>query len=328
MTPLAAIAAALGAVIGVAATVTPPSDPVDSSIPTDSAPGSSVPDDSAPSVTVDVSKTIPGVPPTIPGSAPDGASIDQLVAASETMLGPTTDIVGQFAQLLDVPEGIPTPAGTTIIDFSFWIEPDDDPTYSNHGARVSFTSTATPDDLADFWETLLPAAGFTQTGDSTSSDENGRLRVLDFDNPTAVYDMADISITINEAGTDGEPAIHEIWWYGDADMAALTPFLGWLPGLPLPDDARAIEASIRRSSFLDIGSVTVDVLYELPTTDPATAQSELEGALPLAEFALDPESDTADSTELTGPGIEQLSIYWSERYAGGTLARVSGRVVV
>lgn len=274
-----------------------------------------------------VAKTIPGVPPTVPGEVPEMASIDQIVAAAQKIVGPSTDLPGLFAALVDVPEGIPTPAGAELVEFSLWLEPDDDPEMSHYRASLTFTSTATAADLVEFYETLMPAAGFPQTSNGTDSDQFGRRRELRFEQPDAQYWLSNVSVTVHEPADPDEPALHELVWYADADDSVLTPFLGWAPGLPWPPDAVPTEATFSRSSFLDIESITVEAVHHLPI-DWATSKATFEQQLPVAGYALDANASGERTTELTGPGMNQITIYWSDASDEGTRATISARIVI
>lgn len=292
--------------------------------------GSSDPSTGDPGVLpADVAKTIPGTPPTIPGEVPANASIDQLVAASRHFLGPSIDMAAPFAGLIDIPEGIPTPAGSTVTEMLLSLDPEDDPSDSHYYGSVHFESTATAADIAEYYETLLPAAGYPQSGDSTSSDQYGRERTLEFDNPDASYSLADITVTLTESVTD-EDAVptHELQWYADVDQSDLAPFLGWAPGLPLPADAEPVEVLLATSNFLDVNSMSIEVVYEMPAGDPTTMHATFESQLPVAGYAINSEDDTDTSSELTGPGLPQLSIYWNEGYPEGVRATVRGRIVL
>ncbi len=345
--PLVAAAALAALAVGVAAS--PPSQPggdddaaatsASASPPPPAGESSSSPSEpvtvggsagSGPGSPADVTiKTIPGAPVTVPGEAPPHASIDQLVAASQRFLGPSTDMTAAFAGLVDVPPGIPTPAGSTVLEMMLSLEPSDEADDSYYYGTVTFESTATASDIAEFYETLLPAAGYPQSGDSTSSDEGGRRRTLEFDIPTAEYWLADITVTLTESVTDDEVTpTHELRWYADADESKLEPFLGWAPGLPLPADATPASVLFSTSAFLDVDSVSVEVAYDIPGVDPVTMHSTFEGQLPRGGYAIDADEDIDGSTTMTGPGIPQISIYWNEGYPTGTRATVRGRVVL
>lgn len=274
-------------------------------------------------------KTIPGAPATVPGEAPPNASMDQLVAASQRFLGASTDMTAPFAGLVDVPPGIPTPAGSTVLEMYLSIEPSEEADDSHYYGTVTFESTATADDIAEFYETLLPAAGYPQIGDSTSSDDTGRKRTLEFDVPTASYWLADITVTLTETVTDDDEApTHELRWYADAELSELDPFLGWTPGLPLPADAVPVSVLFATSTFLDVNSVSVEVSYDIPSVDPVTMHSTFETQMPVAGYQIDSEYDGDESTALTGPGLPQISIYWVDGYPAGTRATLRGRVVL
>ena len=126
-------------------------------------------------------KTIPTLPPTstseTTGDLSTGiqlraeASLPEFLPVVHGIIGATSDVAGELAVLAEVPQGIMSPDGSSIRQFSVVYNALDE----RFVATATFSSDATPEDAVVFYQATLAAAGFTPVADS-GSPENGEQR--------------------------------------------------------------------------------------------------------------------------------------------------------
>jgi hypothetical protein len=95
---------------------------------------------------------------------PDGATVDEIVAAAKAVLGPTDDLDRALSPLLDLPFELPTPLGADITEFDVdmsTIGADDEVHSSDVTLRIDVAGT--PEDVLTFYEAQLGASGMTRT---------------------------------------------------------------------------------------------------------------------------------------------------------------------
>jgi hypothetical protein len=148
------------------------------------------------------------------------------------VFGSDDDIASGLARFATIPDGIPTPLGSSLEAFT--VEYFADPAY--FVASSSFSSSATADDLAIFYQTMLTAAGFELSDD----DAQDGVRSIVFANGTSDYADASVGVVIDTSdGVDVRLEISDA-----ADPAVLEAFTGWPAGMPAIEDGHPVAASI------------------------------------------------------------------------------------
>lgn len=229
---------------------------------------------------------------------PAGADITQLFATASRTLEPTPDVAGSLGRLVAVPEGIPTPANSTIEEFSIqYYGPE---TYYVATARI--VSSATPTDVGIFYETALTAAGFLLSRDDVQSAD--RTRRLQFETPDSAYSNASVEVLVD--GDLGGSATLTIIDHADPDI--LAAFAGWARGMPTIADGFPVAAALSASRNPDV-VVTVSTRFEYDdrSADQLTTQiREIIAGGGGSGFRIDDDDDD-DGTEriaMTHPVID------------------------
>ena len=106
-----------------------------------------------------------------------GATLTELFAAASAVFGSNGDIASGLNRFAVIPEGIPTPVGASIQNFSvdYYAEP------GYYVASSHFSTSATADDVGIYYETMLTAAGFEL---SSTDDGDAERHRITFDNGT------------------------------------------------------------------------------------------------------------------------------------------------
>jgi len=250
-------------------------------------------------------------------SLPAAMTVPQFQAVLAPFLGPTTDLVGEFATLgVTPPAGVPTPDGAVIDSFFVYYYPDaEDPAASYYNAEVVFTTAVPAAEMVTLFQTQLVAAGYVQTGDSVQDDDGRQVRFLDYDVPNSTYDSAEVTVGI----VDDDLDFAQVEWSDALDPAVMEAFSSWPTGLPLIEQATAIDsASLRVDSFSGAYSGSIDTNWKLPIA-PADVRAQFDAALPTSPYTIDPDYEASpDSVYLLGGEFTSLSIYMGEGYPEGT----------
>ena len=147
------------------------------------------------------------------------------------MIGATGDVAGELATLADVPNGILSPDGSSVRQFSVGYDGPDE----RFVATATFSSDATAEDAVVFYQATLTAAGFTPVADSGPPEGEQTSRELVFENPNSPLDDA----TVDVAVTDGESTDIELTIIDSIDADVLNAFTGWAAGFPTLDGGSA-----------------------------------------------------------------------------------------
>lgn len=276
----------------------------------------------APGVT-DLTGAVPVTPTTSPvgqapvaGSAlPANASLEQLQQAVEPMFGPTTDVMAEFAIFgITPPAGVPTPTGAEVDSFDFTLDSLADVEAAYYRATAVITSTQPAADLVTLYQTALPAAGFTQTGDSVESTDSGRqIRWLEFDMPNTTHFMAEFAVGIIDDDVD----FVQIEWSDGAVAALGAPFTSWT-GLPLVDQTAIIEDASIGNHLAFETQVHLTTGYRVPV-EYAQLESQFLTALAGTPYTVDAEASQPGSwATLAGAPFEDLTVHFTEGYVAGT----------
>ena len=208
-------------------------------------------------------KTIPTLPPTstseTTGDLSTGiqlraeASLPEFLPVVHGVIGATSDVAGELAVLAEVPQGIMSPDGSSIRQFSVAYNALDE----RFVATATFSSDATPEDAVVFYQATLAAAGFTPIADSGSPENGETTRQLQFENPNSRLDGASVEVTVTDAGeTEIELTITDA-----IAPDVLNAFTGWAAGLPTLVEATPIGAEM----LVTTGSSSNDLTMTLST---------------------------------------------------------------
>ena len=154
-------------------------------------------------------KTIPTLPSTTAGPATSGssttgigvpaqASLPQFFPVVNNVIGATGDVASELSVVADVPEGILSPDGSSIRQFSVVY----DASNQQFVATATFSSDATAEDAVVFFQATLSAAGFTPVADSGAPEGNETSRELRFENPNSTLDGAGVEVVVDERRPD------------------------------------------------------------------------------------------------------------------------------
>lgn len=227
---------------------------------------------------------------------PAGAPIYQMLATASPLFRSTTDVAGALGQFALVPDGIPSPVDSTIQTFSVHYYGID----SYFRADATFASSATPDDVAIFYETAMTASGFVLTGDDVQSDE--LTRRLEFDNPDSEYDAASVEVLI-DGDVDGVITLTIVDY---ADPIVLAAYNGWALGMPTIADGTPVEASLSATRNPEV-VLNVSTRYEYDDRSADELIIQIREAIAGGAgsgFRIDEENDDGTSTiSMTHPVI-------------------------
>ncbi len=261
--------------------------------------------------------TVAGAPTAAPSALPPAATVQQFQALLVPMLGPTTDLTGEFASLgFTPPAGIPTPDGTEVDNFYVYYYPDaEDTSYSYYNAQVVFTTAVPAADVVTLYQTQMVAAGYVQTADSVENEEGRQVRFLTYDIPNSAYNSAEISVGIVDDDIDFVQLELSDW----LDPTVIQAFSSWPTGLPLLDQATEIDsASLRVDSFGGDYEGSIDTNWKLPIA-LADLRPQFDAALPSSPYTIDPDYEASpNSVYLLGGEFTSMSIYMGEGYPEGT----------
>jgi hypothetical protein len=214
--------------------------------------------------------------------------MEQLAAVAAEMFGPTDDLVGELSPWLPVPTGIPTPPGAELIDFSFSIDATAEG--GSYYASIDFTSTDAPADLVTFYETSMPALGFTKTSDGTQTEQGSSQRDMSFEGPDPAFGYGGLTVQVLDSDID----YGRLTWSYDTSVASLAPFTGWFADLPVPPGGVIYSGGM--NSFTGFGSRTVSVStsFEYVGVAQPDTMATMIGAFPTSDFTLDTDDDPDD----------------------------------
>jgi hypothetical protein len=279
-------------------------------------------------------KTIPTSPPpapTAPGDASStgiglraAASLPEFLPVVKEMIGATSDVAGELGVVADVPNGILSPDGSTVSQFSVAY----DALAERFVATATFSSAATAEDAVAFYQATLTAAGFTPVADSGAPEDAGSARRIRFENPKSPLEDAVVEVAV----TDGAGTEIELTIVDSADADVMNAFSGWAAGLPMLSEGSPIAAEIRATAGPGEDEVTMMLatLFGYSDYTPEQLGEAVRAALPDGGFSIDPDNDSAASTAialdhiaLADPAIEIGS---TEQYPATLL--ISGTVTL
>jgi hypothetical protein len=285
-----------------------------------------------PSVPAKTIPTLPSTGSTAPGDAPStgiglrpAASLTEFVPVVMSMIGPTSDVAGELGAIADVPNGIVSPDGSTIAQFSVAY----DALAERFVATATFSSDATAEDAVVFYQATLTAAGFVPVADSGARADDSTARRLRFDNPNSALEDAGVEVVVTG---DGDSTEIELTVIDSADGDVLTAFSGWASGLPMLSEGTPIAAEIRATAGPGADQLTMRLTTMFGYSDytPEELGAAVRTALPDGGFSVDQENDSASSTAialrhiaLAEPTIEIGS---TEQYSATLL--ISGTVTL
>lgn len=265
--------------------------------------------DAAPAAFGAPAKTIPQPPASTEVDLPAtgigiraAASLPEFLPVVNAIIGSTGDVATELATLADVPNGIPSPQGSSIRGFSVGYFGADE----HFVATATFDTTATADDTVIFYQASLSAAGFTPVSDSGQAGE-ATTRALRFRPPASSYADASIEVDVSR---DGDGSLVELTIVDAIDREALNAFTGWASGLPELTDAKPTEASITVTSGDGRGtfSLTVGTRFAVAGYTPTELAAAVRASLPDGGFALDPDDPgIGPSIRLRHVAMQQVS---------------------
>ena len=246
-------------------------------------------------------KTIPTVPSTAPAAGGEpatgiglrpAASLPEFLPVVNGVIGATGDVAGELAALAEVPAGILSPDGSSIRQFSIEYDGIDE----RFVATATFSSAATAEDAAVFYQATLAAAEFTPISDSGPPDGPQTARQLRFESPNSPLDDASVAVIV----TEGESTDIELTITDSIDSGVLNAFTGWAAGFPTLSDAVPIEASISvsRGPGTDDLTLTLGTLFAYTDYTPDELASDVRAALPDGGFSIDADSDPGSGTPI------------------------------
>ena len=247
-------------------------------------------------------------------SVPAAASALDLRTAAAAIVGPSTDLRRQLAPIVTLPDGIPTPMGTKVSDFSVhaYNRPDElDPYVS---IDLTFTSSATVADLQTFFETKLRAAGYTRTGYSTQQQDKRSSITMTFRPPAAVttFETAEVSTQIIDSEVLGVYMRVEVTdRLPDGLIERLSGWAGRVPGVEdLHIDEVHISTVLSESVSLGVGGTDTG-------RDAAGVLAAVQAGLPTDTYALNPKiAPIASRIDLLRDGFYDFSVEASDRSVG------------
>jgi hypothetical protein len=234
------------------------------------------------------------------------ASLPEFLPVVNGVIGATSDVAGELAVIADVPNGILSPEGSTVSEFSVAY----DALAERFVAMATFSSAATAEDAVAFYQATLTAAGFTPVADSGPPQDGGTARQLRFENQNSALDDAVVEVSVTGGSADTEI---ELTIVDSADADVMNAFSGWAAGLPMLSEGTPIAAEIRGTAAPGANDVTMMLTTVFGYSDytPEELGAAVRAALPDGGFSVDAESDSASSTAivlrhiaLTDPTIE------------------------
>jgi hypothetical protein len=232
------------------------------------------------------------------------ASLPEFLPVVNGVIGATGDVAGELAALAAVPDGILSPDGSSIREFSVdYSGPDE-----QFVATATFSSDANAEDAIVFYQATLTAAGFTPVADSGATEGGTASRHLRFENPNSRLADAAVDVVVN----DGENTDIELTITDAIDADVLNAFTGWAAGLPTLPEATPIEATIRVTT----GATTSDLTLTLSTRfayheyTPDALAAAVRAGLPDGGFTIDTDHDDGSGTSiaLRHIALEELTL--------------------
>ena len=294
--------------------------------------------DAAPHASGAPTKTIPSAPTSTlststPSTAVDrpptgialraSASLPEFLPVVNAIIGSTGDVATELATLADVPNGIPSPHGSSIRGFSVGYFGSDE----HFVATAMFDTTATAEDTVVFYQASLSASGFTPVADSGPAGD-ASARSLQFRPPASRYSEASVEVDVS---SDGEGSRVELTIIDAIDGDVLNAFSGWAAGLPELADADPIEASITVTSgdASAAFSLTVSTRFAVAGYTPDELAAAVRASLPDGGFALDPaDVGTGRSISLRHVAMQQVTCEIGTDEADPAVLTLSGTVTL
>lgn len=223
---------------------------------------------------------------------PAEASLPQFFPVVNNVMGPTGDVAGELSVVADVPEGIRSPDGSSIRQFSV----EYDAASEQFVATATFSSDATASDAAVFFQATLSAAGFTPVADSGVPEGSETSRELRFENPNSTLDGAGVQVVISA----GEPTDIELTITDSIGADVLNAFTGWAAGMPMIQEATPLAATIDVTTEPGSGDLTLTLTTQFGVSGytPDELAVALRSALPEGGFSLDTANDSGTGTTL------------------------------
>ena len=143
-------------------------------------------------------KTIPAPPVSTEVAPATGiairaaATLPEFLPVVNAIIGSTGDVATELATLADVPNGIPSPHGSSIRGFSVGYFGTDE----HFIATATFDTTATAEDTVIFYQASLSASGFTPVADSGPGGDPS-ARSLQFRPPASRYSDASVEVDVS-----------------------------------------------------------------------------------------------------------------------------------
>lgn len=219
---------------------------------------------------------------------PAGAEMTRMFATANQLLTPTADVAAVLGQFAIVPDGIPTPADAMIEEFSIHYDGPD----AVYTAEATFTTSATPEDTAIFYETAMTASGFALSSDDVQANE--QTRRLGFDPPDSTYDGASVELLISS----GTVASVTLTIVDRADPDVLAAFDGWARGMPTIEDGVPVEAELSAARNPGV-ELFVSTRFEYDDRSPDELTAQIRDAIASGAgsgFRIDEEVDDGTAT--------------------------------
>lgn len=251
--------------------------------PTAPAPGG------ATTTTVPTDGGTPASPAAAPTLAAD-ATVADLQAAAEAIIGVTDDAFGRFAGIAPFPLAIPTPAGSFLSEFSVQYFDDD------YVGTMNLQLAVPAADAIAQWQAAAAAAGMTLEEDTTASNGEISERTLQYDLENADGTDNFLVFTVTDA-PDVDDA--HIQFEGAISLEASEFTRSWTALVSLPTTGGEWSYGTYRYDT-DFGG-SVGSSWDFPGGDAAALKSQVIAAMPANGFSYDAAADTEpERLTLTG----------------------------
>lgn len=257
---------------------------------------------------------------------PARASLSQLAAALRPIVGPTDDFTADVGRIIDLPDGIPTPAGAQIEGVEVEAHATGD-----FEVTVDLRSPALADDVALFYEASMVESGYVVCNRSINpqvqSQELTFVSIEDDGDGECALDKVSVGVA------DGDDHI-AVTISGRSTGSPLEAYVGWTTGLSALDGGVA-DAVVVALSAGDASGVFFNTTYRYDSDRAADVAADIRASLPTGGFSIDeepaatPGSDpgTVDEIPLRNALLDDTRIVVSSG-AFGAVVVVSGSLAL
>lgn len=259
---------------------------------------------------------------------PARASLSQLAAALRPIVGPTDDFTADVGRIIDLPDGIPTPAGAQIVGVEVEAQATGD-----FRVTVDMRSPALADDVALFYEATMLENGYRVSSRNSVEDAENRSQATTFRSTDP--DRDDISVIVGVADGDDHIAVTIS---GRSTGSPLEAYTGWTTGLSALDGGVADAVTLALSAG-DASGVFFTTTYRYDSDRADDVASDIRASLPTGGFSIDedpaptpgsdPDADpgTVDEIPLRNALLDDIRIVVSSG-AFGAVVVVSGNLAL